>query len=342
MKTLHIHIGTAKTATTAIQAFCEENRGVLRRKGYIYPLFGFRYPGKAKRHNGSFLGMTLRKPDGKRDRAAEQKNYKTAMRTIRRMFYFYENIVLSDEGIWRAMDKERQDLWEILAQEAKKGKFALHVIVYLRRQDEYFLSSWNQKVKKRGAQETAREYLETADLSRGDYFGKLERMASVIGREQITVRRFEDGRFEGGSIYADFLFALGLSMTEEYHISQEVRNLRLSGNAVEIKRILNSIPQMQDTSMQLFLVEALWECAKFSGETHGVGIFTKEEAQAFLAAYRDGNRKVAEVYLHEPGGELFLLEPPDRPVWQRDNPYWMEDVIRFVGAAIVTLHGQCH
>ena len=33
-KTLYLHIGTPKTATTAIQMFCEVNQSVLNEKGY--------------------------------------------------------------------------------------------------------------------------------------------------------------------------------------------------------------------------------------------------------------------------------------------------------------------
>ena len=39
MKTLHVHIGTPKTATTAIQHFCKENAKILAEKGFCYPIF---------------------------------------------------------------------------------------------------------------------------------------------------------------------------------------------------------------------------------------------------------------------------------------------------------------
>ena len=34
MKTLYLHIGTTKTATTSIQKFLEENKDVLQKYGY--------------------------------------------------------------------------------------------------------------------------------------------------------------------------------------------------------------------------------------------------------------------------------------------------------------------
>lgn len=44
MATLYIHIGTPKTATTAIQTFCENNREALKLDGFYFPEFEYKYP----------------------------------------------------------------------------------------------------------------------------------------------------------------------------------------------------------------------------------------------------------------------------------------------------------
>lgn len=36
MRTLYVHIGTPKTATTSIQMFCVENQKVLNKQSYSY------------------------------------------------------------------------------------------------------------------------------------------------------------------------------------------------------------------------------------------------------------------------------------------------------------------
>lgn len=55
MRTLYVHIGTPKTATTSIQMFCVENQKVLNKQSYSYPLLDFVYPHVAHRRNGHFL-----------------------------------------------------------------------------------------------------------------------------------------------------------------------------------------------------------------------------------------------------------------------------------------------
>lgn len=62
MRTLYVHIGTPKTATTSIQMFCVENQKVLNKQSYSYPLLDFVYPHVAHRRNGHFLVGWVYKP----------------------------------------------------------------------------------------------------------------------------------------------------------------------------------------------------------------------------------------------------------------------------------------
>ncbi len=340
MKVLHIHIGAPKTATTSIQFFCSENAAVLAKKGFCYPIFPFSYPGIAPGHNGRFLLGKLKDENGVRNIAQEEKNFKEGMEIVNELFKKYDNIVVSDESIWRGMDSEKKDLWEVMMQEAEKGGFKLHIIVYFRRQDKYFLSHWNQQVKKQRSEETFEAYADRINRLRLDYYGKLSRMAEIVGKENITVRRFESGQFEGGTIYSDFLTTLGLTLTEEYNVSQEVRNTGLYGNTHEIKRLLNSFPEMKQGRTQYFIMETLQKCSDFSKEKYPAEMYSKEEIEAFLEPYKEGNRKIAEEYLNEQGKELFDNTVKDLPKWQKDNPYMLEDLIRFTGVMGMSLYQE--
>ena len=341
MKTLHVHIGTPKTATTAIQNFCKENKGLLAKKGYCYRLFPFVYPRVARTRNGHFLLGKIEDENGKRCKEQEEKNFRDGMKLVQELFLTYDNVILSDESIWRGMDSERKSLWSDLMQEAKKGGFTVHAIVYLRRQDKFFASLWNQQVKKLTETETFEEFASSVNRKiRIDYYDKLTRMADVIGKENVTVRRFDGGKFEGGSIYSDFLLTIGLSLTDEYKISQGVRNTGLYGNTHEIKRVLNDLPQMKDPGIRNFIRESLQECSDLSSKEYPSEMFSKEETAALLKTYEEGNRKIAEEYLHEPGAELFDNTIKDVPKWQKDNPYMIDDLIRFVGIASMRLYEE--
>ncbi len=343
MKILHVHIGTPKTATTSIQTFCYENREQLAKQGYCFTLFPFVYPRVAKTRNGRFLGGKITGDNGKRLLEQERENYREGMRMVRELFQKYDHVILSDESIWRLMDSDRKDLWKKLKEEGEQGGFAIHAIVYLRRQDAFFSSLWNQSVKKNLYPDTYEAFAGSVDNGlRLDYYEKLERMSAVIGKENVTVRRFEGGKFLGGSIYADFLDAIGLELTDAYQIQKGVRNTGLYGNTHEIKRVLNALPQMKDPLAQRFLVETLQECSEYSRQAYPCEMLSKEETAAFLERYIDQNRKVAEEYLHEPNTELFDDTVKDLPKWQRENPVMQDDLIRFIGISTILLYQENH
>ena len=339
MKTLHIHIGTPKTATTAIQFFCMENAEKLAKEGYCYPIFPFDYPGTNKSHNGSFLLGVLKDKEGKRNTEQEERNFREGMDIVKKLFLEYDHIILSHEGIWRKADSVKKDFWEIMMREAKEAEFQIHVIVYLRRQDEYFLSNWHQRTKKLCSEETIEEYAKRVNYQRWDYYGKLEKISAVIGKENITVRRFDKNRLEGGSIYSDFLSVFGLALTEEYIISQEVRNTGLYGNMHEIKRVMNTMPSMKNEKVQMFVTDILRECSDISRKEYPCEIYSKEEIMDFLENYREKNQKVAEEYLQEESGsDLFDYTVPDLPKWKKDNPYMTDDIIRVLGKVMLCLY----
>lgn len=340
MKTLHIHVGMAKTATTSLQFFCKENSEILAQKGYCYPVFPFSYAGIAPGHNGRFL---LEAPENAEEQKAREEgkgNFAEGMKIVNELFLTYDDIIVSDESIWRAIDIENKNLLNVMRKEASRGGFQIHIIVYLRRQDKYFLSHWNQQTKRLPMEETFEEYEGRVSRVRLDYYAKLHRIAEAFGKENITVRRFEKESFEGGSIYSDFLSVFGLKLTEEYRISQAVRNTGLAGNMHEIKRVLNGLPQMNDRKQHRYLLDILQECSEASGKNYPNEMWSKEEISAFLEEYRPGNRKVAEEYLNEPGAELFDDTILDLPKWEKDNPYMMDDFIRMFGVAVLRLHQE--
>ena len=69
MKTLYLHIGTTKTATTSIQRFLEENKDVLQKYGYCFPDSLHVYPRANKRRNAHFLVAKVWDADGSRNQS---------------------------------------------------------------------------------------------------------------------------------------------------------------------------------------------------------------------------------------------------------------------------------
>lgn len=332
-KTLYVHIGTTKTGTTAIQGFCVDNKEVLNRKGYVYPLFPYHYQDVTDRRNAHFLIAE--------DCKDNNGVFREGMDKILELFQTYPNVILSDEGIWSAGYDRRMGMFKALKKESKEHGFQVKIIVYLRRQDTYLISGWNQMVKSGigDSVDTAwADYIDDRErISKMNYGTNLSKMAKVWGKKKILVRRFEPKHFVGGSIYADFLQTIGLELTDEYTIAEAMRNMRLSGNTHEIKRILNGMPDM-DVSDNSFFRRALLSYADVSGKIYPNEMFSEAEAKAFMKKYEEENRQVSEDFFD--GEPLFELDWKDVPKWEKDNPYMMDDVIRFVGACCMQLRAE--
>lgn len=338
MKTLYVHVGTPKTATSAIQKFCCDNRAVLEAKGYCYPEFPWSYPPKSPNRNGLFLQSVIRDASGKRNTEEEKRRIREGLDIVSGKFEEYDCVVLSDEGLWQPMYDRRKTLWQELASEAEKSGFTVKAIVYLRRQDEFLSSWWNQLIKMRRPVPgrhyetmTWEEYSENVpDSMQLDYYEALERISAVIGKENVIVRRFDKKSFYGGTIQADFLNCLGLEMTEDFRITKENVNMRLSGNMPEVKRILNTMPEMK-AGENWFFWQALLSCSELSEKEYPCSVFSPEETAEFLEKYEEGNGKIVREYLGEEDVPLFHTDIKDSPKWERDNPYMQADIIRFIG-----------
>lgn len=340
MKTLFIHIGTPKTGTTSIQRFCVRNEPLLKQRSYCYPLFKDLYPESTPSRNGYFLVGVVKDEHGNRCIEKEDENFRKGLATIKELFQEYDNIVLSDEKIWRSMDLFRTDLWETLKQEGEKEGFDIRVIVYLRRQDQLICSLWNQSVKSLHTmnEKTLKEYMDSVNLKlRLDYYTKLERIASVLGKDHMVVRRFDRERFYGGNIYSDFLDAIGLVWSDEFNIKQDVRNQGLSPNIIELKRILNSIPDSSDSVQQEFIYSILRICSDVSSDRYPCAMLSRDEALEFLETYEEGNQKIAREYLQDENSPLFSTKIKDLPKWQPDNEHMMEDIVRLIGVSNLRL-----
>lgn len=339
MKTLYIHIGTTKTGTKAIQYFCWENRKLLEKQGYCYPNLSFLCPKCIPMKNGHFLLERSENAGEEKSVRQATNQYQEGMSRILKLFSVYDNVILSDEGIWReSYYQNKKGLWQELKDAGDKYGFTVKIVVYLRRQDEFLQSLWNQHVKASKTTTSAQtwdDFVNAIPKSlQLDYYKKLESLTKVFGQENIIVRRFETGAFVDNSIYADFLNAIGLALTQEYHISKEKRNTSLSGNTPEIMRVLNSVSDFSEDDLK-FMRQLC--CTISENETGQFSMFSPKECKKFLRQYRKSNRNVAEKYLGEPGTDLFDLSTADLPKWTADNPYMHQDMIRFSALGIISV-----
>ena len=339
MSTLYLHIGTPKTATTSIQKFCMENQEILNQKRFSYPILDFKYPRVEIRRNGHFLVGKLSGSDGQEDFEREEALWNEGLSLVHNELENYGNVILSDENIWHASNGNKFKFWEKLKKDAEQNNYQIKAIVYLRRQDE-FANSWlSQQIKEGWNSYSGVKWDNFIYRPKGvalDYYGLLEKIAEVIGKENIIVRIFERNRFHGngGTIYSDFLDAVGIEFTDEFQVVTEETNPSLTANSQEIRRVINTILPDED-STRSFLRKISEECERVKSPDNVFEMLTEDQADSFMKKYAKGNAAIAREYLGLENDELFSHKSRAATRWTPQNDFMHEDIIRFFGLIAV-------
>ncbi|MDO4632946.1 MAG: hypothetical protein Q4B01_03715 [Eubacteriales bacterium] len=313
MATVYLHIGMPKTGTTAIQNFMALNRDLLAEKGVSYPDMGFHYPGRGYNRNAFFLhGEGYNAEGAERCDWREKPEYPEGMKQLSELGRKFETIVISDEGNWWG-GVRRKKFWPMLKQDMDAAGLELKVIVYLRRQEDFAQSHYEQRVKE-GFTHSFEEYLVWKDRAEYpfDYEATLAKIAESVGSENIIVRVYEKGQFQGEehTIFSDFLEIFGLKMADGFELENTVRNVSLEGDALELRRALNRVPEMRGVSHRLTLdLKRVQEIEDYAWKRGQEMYFASEDAfEAFKARYAEGNAAVARKYLGREDGKLFQKE----------------------------------
>lgn len=337
MKILYLHIGTAKTATSSIQKYCATNQEILLKYSYCYPDFPFEYPDVTIYRNGHFLAFPVRKknPSEKKIKTWEN-NLATGLDIIHKCFEQSDNVVLSEETLWLAILYSRYNPLKILKEDAVANDYNVKVIVYLRRQDAYLVSRWNQLVKRKNLNQTFNEHINYIKKERPlliQYAEGLDVISDIIGHENIIVRRFVPETWIGNSIYTDFMDAIGMDKNAVLTLPERESNPSLKLNAAEIKRELNTISFLSDKDKKYF-GQYLRQINPEFPDSDLYNLLSTDEASKLLEECRDGNNRVAKEYL-KIDTPLFSEEIKDAQKWESDNEFMTEDIIKFFSVILV-------
>lgn len=335
MSTVYINIGTPKTGTTALQTFLRENEEELNKQGYCYPLFELGIAPFYDDRNGQFLVYQSRHKEDRAER--EERVRDMAYQQLQKYMKKYPNIILSEEQIWYRSRYEKH-FWSDVRDRFQKMGCEVKVIVYLRRQDLLIQSLWNQSIKMfRRNKLTFEESIEKNYFKYHplDYYESLKYMESFLGKENMIVRPYEWGRFEGEdhTLFSDFFQSVGLVMTEGFQ-KKTGMNYGLEGNFIEIKRWMNNMPGY--SGIRDFLSRPVLNASMYYtelGENEKSNMFSYEEQKAYLAQFEEGNRKVAEEYLGRKGEPLFYEGVKEAPEWTFREDRLSRDIVAIMTEA---------
>ncbi|HVH02024.1 MAG TPA: hypothetical protein VM891_03575 [Amaricoccus sp.] len=285
---LVIHAGIHRTGTTSLQRALARNRAALLARGVAYP-------GEAPNHQ-ALAWELVRGKSGAREVLALVEAAGAP-----RVVLSGEDFAIHEDLGWLAAVAARHDV---------------RVVIYLRRQDHWLMSWYNQHVKwpfdreKSGMDPQA--FLATlGDFHWLDYEKLLGRWSAVLGQEGVEAAVLEKGQVEDAT--PDFLARAGID-PEGLDLDAERVNDSLPVHMLEIARHLglHELKGGKRTRVLNALREGLADRAPPGRVTT---VYSPEERNRVLARFEASNRAAARRFL---GREALFLEPPPGP----DAPYW--------------------
>lgn len=329
------HIGTHKTGTTSIQAFLRANRDAFAKRGIGIPYSDLPYRVISPDRNAHFLLRSVLDAVRPKNFHEEDPAFIAAGRqSLERALSEYPRVLLSDEALWYQGAVNKRFWREFKRQLGELGIDDMRIVVYLRRQDQFISSLWNQFVK--GDTRESRTLEEYAGRKRSrlamDYDRGLRQLERLFGKENITVRVFERGRFEGGDLYHDFCKAIESPYGEDLVVPELESNPGLNGRFAAIKRLANQAPAYLEG--ENFLVGPMLAAQALSADDGAGTPLGGEVAAEILERYEEGNGRIAREYLGIEDGRLFSPVDAGAPKYDPGITPSQEDLIRLFAEAL--------
>ena len=202
-----IHIGAGKTGTSAIQQFLKNNAETLNNKGIIIPTSNFQKQGNI---TGELVWYFSRLIKDYEYNAARVK-----LQTDIEEFISYSEEKYPNTGpktlLISAENLSNNDLAYKLFEGL--GKFYdLKVYFYIRRQDSYLISAWQQWYLK--VNDDFWSWLLRVVGHLANWRIIIEKYLEIIHKDNINVEIFERSKLIGGDIVEDFITKIGLNINE--------------------------------------------------------------------------------------------------------------------------------
>jgi hypothetical protein len=299
-----LHIGTDKTGTTSIQRFLRSNREMLKAQGYYFPLSLGRgkqvalslYTKKASR-------LTDKDPVWRHSRFKDSSTFHAVVerRLAREMARVdAPSVVMSAEGLHRRSPAAILRLKALLEPWFSK----IYVVIYLRSQDSYALSQYQQNIRGGKTLSLEEHLLGTLRENDHDYHAKIQRWADIFGREAVRPRVFERSRFVDGSLICDFLATIGIE-DRAWVVEEAPKNESMDAESVALlseynAKLFAGLPHKQQDELRRRLVKLL--VARASGVKLAL---PQDWRDRIIERWHPTNAKVARDWFGRADGRLF-------------------------------------
>jgi hypothetical protein len=288
-----IHIGAGKTGSSAIQLFLKENAAALAEDGILVP------PENLER-GGRNVGNQVWFFDGVRQAGLRPGD--TRVLTLLNELGSetgpaIRQVVLSAENLSNPVG------WHHLFAPVGES-YKLEVVLYVRRQDDFLLSAWQQWYCKQS--DDFWSWLTRCIGVMGNWRLSLQEWEKIVPVENIHVRIYERPRLIDNDVVHDFTQYLDTAIRLKY--PEAVVNPSFNTGVLDLISGNDALfTSIHDNGFFRFIED-------MTGAAHaarrGESFISYEQRMAILARYEQSNRWVREKYIRETDVGETLFSPP--------------------------------
>lgn len=317
-KTIYLHIGFHKTATTTIQEGLLLNELRLARLGYYCPQAGNITNSTISHHN---IVFQIRDDPRYDPLAGRVEDLVIEIRQAKEA-----KVIISSEDLCLMTLEQVRTLHSHLAPLGE-----LRVIVYVRRQDQWLASFWSELVKTGNAMDFDESLRERSSFDFYQrfvpFYQRLTPWSAIFGRENIYVRVLERSQLVHAHPFLDFLDACDIKSLDGFRLPQN-RNTSPSIKSLTIMRYLfASIDKHAGTSHRLYkkkigvFLQKIGSVLQNYADEHNwnnerPNVVDRDTHDRIMFRFAESNRRLARDYLDR--DELFLEPFEERAVTQYD------------------------
>ena len=324
-KKLYIHIGTQKTGTTTIQSILSKHKDELRDENICYLGRLEKLARELRVITEPDFALEKKIRNKIKDKLKEHSSHDCVSYVISNEKFTGDKMIAYRNSSLIAKSLER--IFEPF-------DFDINIIVFIRRQDTFFESTYAQRIYS-GESLSFEEFYNHFDESDFHWDELLNSYAEIFGKENILARRFDKKYLpEKNSLIHTFGEAIESRFLQNYS-DAIIKNRGYSRDALEIARLANKDLDKKEMRQLRDILR------KADSKNKSYSFFSNEQRKHFLSNYEPSNKRVAREYFDSADEPLF--SPPNYSNESENGQYeglTIEAVCHVMAKAILVMDNE--
>lgn len=315
-----LHIGGAKCGSSAIQAYLARNRDALAGRGLAVPGIALDFASDVTGEQIWFFEDAV--TAGDLSRIAER--FRGLLDAVEREGF--RDVVVSAENVCN-----HPSLAPLLAETLSDAE--VRIVFYVRRQDDFLISSWQQWNLKRF--DSVESFLSARMGQDARWLAMITPWAEAFGDAHITVRPFLRSRLRNGDVIDDFFDVIGVSQEGLLPLARNANPSFDEALARLAHRVRDVFDGPHDNRFYDVMARLLGQAALKKGSASS--LLNLEVRRDIMAFYQDENAELKARFMPDLGvGPLFPM-PSVEDVLEKSEAERLSEDIAMLTRAVYAL-----